>query len=188
MQQERVLTMATKTELNLLLRSQAGLPEGLRLAKTEFCEGWCSVRSRNAERLEKEICAKGWSFDRIVKGLRGCGVGETSQEAIAGALRLALRQMSQQFSAVEVEHIQLTQYPWFFIAKASVSPICIQQGEALSVSNRIAPLSTTVVQVRNIFEDGCSLSGKATILNRLASQCPSTRQECSTSNKRPTMG
>ena len=136
------------TELNFLLRSQAGLPEGLRLAKEEFCEGWCSVRTRNAEQLEKEICAKGWSFDRVVKGLRGSGVGETSEVAIAGALKLALRQMSEQFSAVEVERIQLTQYPWFFLARAIVSPICIQQGAALSVSNGIAALSTTVaVQV-----------------------------------------
>jgi hypothetical protein len=144
MQQERVRTMAINTELNLLLRSQAGLPEGLRLVKEEFCEGWCSVRTRNTEWLEKEICAKGWNFDRVVKGLRGSGVGETSQVAIAGALKLALRQISEQFSAVEVERIQLTQYRWFFLARASVAPIRIQQGPVLSVSNGIAPLSTTV--------------------------------------------
>jgi hypothetical protein len=146
MQQERVRIMATETELNLLLRSQTGLPEGLRLAKKEFCEGWCSVRTRSAVRLEREICAKGWSFDRIIEGLRGNGVGETSQEAIACALKLALRQMSEQFSAVEVKRIQLTQYPWFFIARASVSAIRIQQGAVLS--DGIAPHSTTVaVQV-----------------------------------------
>ena len=136
------------TELNFLLRSQAGLPEGLRLAKEEFCEGWCSVRTRNTKWLEKEICAKGWNFDRVVKGLRGSGVGETSEVAIAGALKLALRQMSEQFSAVEVERIQVTQYPWFFLARASVSPIRIQQSTVLSASNGFAPLLTTVaVQV-----------------------------------------
>jgi hypothetical protein len=142
--EERVRTMANKTELNLLLRSQAGLPEGLRLVKKELCEGWCSVQTRNAKWLEREICAKGWSFDRMMEGLRGSGVGETSQKAIAAALRLALRQMSEQFSAVEVERIQLTQYPWFFLARASVSPIRIQQRAVPSVSDEIAPPSTPV--------------------------------------------
>lgn len=136
--------MATNTELNLLLRSQASLPEGLRLARNGFCEGWCSVRTRNARWLAKEICARGWSFDRVVGGLRGNGVGETSQDAITGALKLALRQISEQFTAVEVERIQLTQYPWFFLARASVFPIRIQQGAELTMSNGFAPLSTTV--------------------------------------------
>ncbi len=135
--------MVTKSELNLLLRSQGGLPEGLRLAKKDFCEGWCSVRTRNAKWLEREICAKGWSFDKIIEGLRGSAVGETSQEAIACALKLALRQVSEQFGAVEVQRIQLTQYPWFFLARASVSPIRIQPG-ALSALNGIVALSTAI--------------------------------------------
>jgi hypothetical protein len=61
------------------------------------------------------------------------GVGDTSQEAIASALKLALRHISARFNSAEVEDIELTQYPWFFLARVRVLPYIIRQGVALSV-------------------------------------------------------
>ena len=63
------------------------------------------------------------------------GVGQTSQEAIAGALKLALRRVSERFNAAEVESIELKKYPWFVLAKVKVYPYQIQQGAVLSVFN-----------------------------------------------------
>jgi len=106
--------MRAIAELNVLLRTQIQLPVGLKLATDEFREGWNFVRSTDARRLEKRIQTRGWNFIKIADGELRSGVGETSQLAIASALKLALRRVSTHFNAVEVEHIELTQYPWFF--------------------------------------------------------------------------
>lgn len=63
------------------------------------------------------------------------GVGETSQQAIACALQLALGCVSEQSNAVTFENIALTQYPWFFLAKVKANFYRIQQGEVLPMPN-----------------------------------------------------
>jgi hypothetical protein len=126
-------------ELNMLLRVRVELPVGFKLATDEFREGWSFVRTGDARRLEKKIQARGWNFIKIADGLLRSGVGETSQEAIASALKLALRRVSEHFNAVEVEHIELTQYPWFFLARVRVYPYRIQQGAVLPVSDEALP-------------------------------------------------
>ena len=131
--------MRTITELNMLLRAKAELPEGLKLATEEFREGWNFARTVNAQQLEKKVQTRGWNFIRVVEGLQACGVGDTSQEAIASGLRLALLRMNELFNAVEVEYIELTQYPWFFLARVRVSPYRIQQDAVLSVPDDSLP-------------------------------------------------
>jgi len=125
--------MRTIAELNMLLRARTELPEGLNLATDEFREGWNFLKTTNAERLEKKIHAHGWNFIKVRDESLRSGVGDTSQEAIASALRLALRRIGTYFNAAEVEHIELTQYPWFFLARVRVYPYCIQQSAALRV-------------------------------------------------------
>ena len=126
-------------ELNLLLRTQIELPVGLEFATDVFREGWSFVRQSNARRLEKKIVTRGWSFTRIADGSLRSGVGDTSQEAIASALKLALRRISEHFNVVEVERIELTKYPWFFLARVRVYPFRIQQGAVLPVGDEIMP-------------------------------------------------
>jgi len=129
------------SELNLLLRTQIELPVGLEFATDEFREGWSFVRKANARKLEKKIVTHGWSFIRIADGSLRSGVGDTSQEAIASALKLALRRISEHFNAVEVERIELTQYPWFFLARVRVYPFLIQQSAVAPVGDEFVPLS-----------------------------------------------
>jgi hypothetical protein len=88
-------------------------------------------------RLEKRILNHGWSFIKIGDGPQGCGVGDTSQEAIASALKLALRRTSGYFNAAKVARIHLTQYPWFFLARVGVCPYRIQQGVDLSMPDNV---------------------------------------------------
>jgi hypothetical protein len=131
--------MRTIAELHMLLRARTELPGGLNLATDEFREGWNFVRAVNAQRLEKKIRTRGWNFIKIPDESLRSGVGDTSQEAIASALKLALRRISTHFNAAEVEHIELTQYPWFFLARVRVYPYQIQQGAALSVADEFLP-------------------------------------------------
>ena len=76
-----------------------------------------------------------WISEELLKS----GVGRTSQEAIANALKLALRRVNERFSAAEVEHIELKKYPWFFLASVRTYPYQIQQSAVLSVSDEAVP-------------------------------------------------
>jgi hypothetical protein len=119
-------------ERTMLLRGNPALPGDLKLATVGFQEGWNLVPSGDAQWLDKKIRKYGWHFIWIAeKSLRG-GVGQTSQAAIASALKLALRGVSEHYNAAEVEHIKLTQYPWFFLASVRVYPYQIQQSANLS--------------------------------------------------------
>ena len=114
--------MGKIAERTMLLRGHIELPDNLKLATEEFREGWNIVRSGGARLLDREVRRRGWHFIRIAEGsLRG-GVGQTSQEAVAGALKLALRCLNERFNAAEVEHIELKVYPWFFLARVTVYP------------------------------------------------------------------
>ena len=115
-------------ELTMLLRGRVELPANLNLVTEEFQEGWSFVQSGDTHWLDKEIRQRGWHFMWIGEGSRRGGVGQTSQEAIAGALKLALRRVSERFNAAEVESIEVKKYPWFVVAKVKVYPYQIQQG------------------------------------------------------------
>jgi len=123
--------MRAISELNLLLHASVELPSGLKLTTEEFEEGWSFVRRVDARRLGKRIHTRGWNFLRFGDGSLRSGVGDTSQEAIACALKLALRRVNNHSNAVEVEHIELTRYPWFFLARVRVYPYRIQQASTL---------------------------------------------------------
>lgn len=126
-------------ELNMLLREQITLPDGLKLTTEEFRDGWNLVKKSDANRLKKRIQTRGWNLISIADGWLRSGVGDTSQQAIGGALKLALEQMSDHFNAVEVNHIELTKYPWFFLARVRVSPYRIQQEAELAVTDETQP-------------------------------------------------
>jgi len=132
--------MRTIAELSLLLRAQVELPQGLRLATDEFREGWGFARSVDAHRLKRRILKRGWNFIKNDYGFLRSGVGDTAQEAISSALKLALRATNEHMNAVEVKHIHLTHYPWFFLARVGVDPYRIQQGAFLSLPNDAAAL------------------------------------------------
>ena len=115
--------MLAISEPNVLLRVPGKLPKGLKLPTEEFQEGWNLARSIDACRLETKIQARKWNFIKIANGLTRSGVGDTSQDAIASALRHALRGISEDSNAVEIKHIELTKYPWSFWPGSESVPI-----------------------------------------------------------------
>jgi hypothetical protein len=125
--------MQAITEMNMLVRTDIELPDNLKLTTDEFREGWNFARLVDVRRMEKKIVTLGWSLTRMGDGLLRSGVGDTSHEAIASALKLTLRHVSAYFNAAEVGHIELTQYPWFFLARVRVDPFRIQQGAAIAM-------------------------------------------------------
>ena len=131
--------MCDVAELSVLLRAEIELPANFKLATEEFCAGWNVARTANAKRLEQKIVNRGWNLVKTVGASLRSGVGATSQEAIASALKLALDGMGEEFNAVEVERIELTKYPWFFLAKVSVCRYRIQQDAFVAVPEGAMP-------------------------------------------------
>lgn len=146
--------MCTIAESNVFLRAQAELPAGFKVATEEFREGWNLMRSGGKRRLEKKVQTRGWNFIKFADGALRSGVGETSQEAIASALKLALRRVGQHSNAVEVERIELTRYPWFFLARVLVFPYRIQQGAVLPVSDEAPATPVPARQKRSSSDAG----------------------------------
>ena len=97
--------MPNIAERTMLLRGSIALPDDLKLVTAEFQEGWNSVQSGDTHWLDKQIRKCGWHFIWIAEGSLKGGVGQTSQEAIASALKLALRRVRERYNAAEVEHI-----------------------------------------------------------------------------------
>ena len=115
----------------MLLRVQTELPAGLEVTTDRFSDGWQCVQPEDSARLKEEIQACGWSFIMHAGGLLGNGVEDTSQGAIDSALKVALCHIGERFNAVEIEHIELTQYPWFFLARVGVCPYRIHPDAAM---------------------------------------------------------
>jgi len=133
--------MRNIAERTMLLRRRIELPDNLNLVTEEFREGWNFVGSGDALWLDKQIRTRGWHCIWIAEGMLRSGVGKTAQEAIAGALKLALRRVNERFNAAEVEHIELTKYPWFVLARVRVYPYQIQHSAVLSVLDEAVPLT-----------------------------------------------
>jgi hypothetical protein len=131
--------MCTIAESNVLLRVRAELPAGFKLATEAFRDGWDRMRTGGIVRLKRKVQARGWNFLKIADGALRSGVGDTSQQAIASALSQALQMVDSHFNAVEVERVELTQYPWFFLARVRVYPYRIQLGTELPHLNRAVP-------------------------------------------------
>ncbi|MGA7313680.1 MAG: hypothetical protein WBX22_06865 [Silvibacterium sp.] len=134
------------TELTMLLRGHVELPDSLNLVTEHFQEGWSFVQSGDNHWLDQEIRRRDWHFIWIGEwSLRG-GVGQTSQEAVAGALKLALRRVSERFNAAEVESIDIKKYPWFVLAKVRIYPYQIQRDAVLSVPEPAVPMPMPLPQ------------------------------------------
>ncbi len=125
---------------NMVTRARVELPRGLTLATNEFGEGWNLVRSGGAERLQRKIQTHGWNLIKNRDVCQRSGVGNTAQKAIASALKLALRQLSESFHAATVEDIHLTQYPWFSLARVTVHSYRILDSEIETQSEHASPL------------------------------------------------
>jgi hypothetical protein len=131
------------TELTVLLRVTTELPCGLRIITEDFQEDWNFVRSGDLHRFDEAIRGCGWHFIWIADPSQHRGLGRSEQTSIASALKLALRRVGPEFNAANIDGIEITRYPWFFIAKVKIYPYQIQESAVLQESNLAIPLPMT---------------------------------------------
>lgn len=132
--------MRNIAELDILVRGQVEPLAVLKLATEAFRANWNFVRLVHARRLEKKIHMRGLNFISIADGALRSGVGASSQEAIANALEITLRHVREDYNVVEVGHIELTQYPWFFFSRVMVCPYRVQQDAIQLSPDETAPI------------------------------------------------
>ncbi len=140
--------MRAITEQTMLVRGRLEFPDDAKIITEEFREGWSLFSSVDVRSLSNTVRKCGLSLIRTSDGSLRSGVGDTSQEATANAVRLALRRVDLRFNTAEIEHIELSQYPSFFLARVRVYPYCIQRGPVLSVVDEVPILSSTRRQRR----------------------------------------
>ena len=126
--------MQITTEPKFLLRVPCELPQGMKLFTDEFYEGWRRARSMSTGHFENSVRVLGWNFIKIADGSMVVGVGNTSQEAVTGALRHSLRNVRDNSNVLEIRSIELTRYQWFFLARVGVFPYRVQESATLPPS------------------------------------------------------
>lgn len=129
-------------EFTVLLRAKIELPADFRLARDGFEEGWDFVRSGGARRLEKKVRSRGWHFIKFEGSSVRSGVGDTAKSALASAARMALSHVSVFFNAVEIRHIQITNYPWFVLARIIVNSYRIQEAKVEPLADEFIPAAS----------------------------------------------
>ncbi|MGD0831370.1 MAG: hypothetical protein ABR907_10530 [Terracidiphilus sp.] len=140
--------MHTIAELNVLVHARTELPRGFDLETEEFREGWRFASGVNASQIKQTLDAHQWSFIKVSDKLQAYGLGDHPQEAISSALRLAVLRPSANFHALELEQIELTQYPWFYLAKIKVCGYRIQQSAVPCDLDNALPATTEVQRSR----------------------------------------
>jgi len=115
------------SESDLLYEPTLNCPAA-RLATDEFPEGWTLLRGRsNAQRAGKRRFGRGMEFCQDSDESLRSGVGDTRMN-IAGRSNSLRRIQPPISNAAEWLHIELTEYPWFFLARVRVYPYSIQRG------------------------------------------------------------
>lgn len=129
-------------EHTVILREPIAMPEDFNLVTEKFCENWSFALKFNAQQLEKKIRAKKWLFVKIADGLQANGVGDCSREAIVNALKLVACHTSEHSNAAEVKFIELTHYPWFYLARVRACQYHIHSGSCLIVPDKLLALAS----------------------------------------------
>jgi|ERR1035437_2163012 hypothetical protein len=135
-------------ELTVILREPIAIPTGFKLATEKFCQNWSFALRFNAQQLEAEVCAQGWGFIRIADVLQTSGIGKSSQQAIASALKLVVCHASKHSNVAEVKYIELTHYPWFCLARVRVSQYHILHSSISTVPNDLLASASAAEQKR----------------------------------------
>lgn len=115
----------------MFLRVGCSLPDGLGLKQQHFSESWMSVENMLSPVLDVGLRAKGWHFMWLEGAHSRLGIGRTEQSATGRAITLVLNQIKGSLNAAELDSINVSRYPGFWIAKGTLHARQIQQQSCL---------------------------------------------------------
>jgi hypothetical protein len=120
---------------SVFLRKDCILPDHLEPLQEPVCENWTMVQEIAAPVFDSVIRQSGWHFMWINGASIRRGFGTTQQNATSRALTHALQGVRRRFNAAELDSVQVTRYPGFFVANVSVQPRQIQHDSSLDAPN-----------------------------------------------------
>ena len=125
---------------SVFLRSGCILPDRLDPCLQPVGADWSVVEEIPALVFDTMIRQAGWHFMWLQDACSRRGIGLTEEAAIRRALSRALKGVSKQFNAAELDFLQITEYPGFQIANVRIQTLQIQRHASLNMAAGQSPL------------------------------------------------
>lgn len=123
---------------SLLLRSGTLLPKNLSLPGRSIYDGWVSVDSENAHKVDVKVRALGWHFMWLALGSSGAGIGLTSAVALARAMCSGLERLNLRFNTAELINVTARRYLGVHVAHVNLASRHIQECASLGLVDEVA--------------------------------------------------
>ena len=118
---------------SVFLRNGSDMPPHFDLAQQPYTKDWMLLEEIEAQVLDTMIRHAGWHFVCLQEDCSRSGIGLSRDPAIHQALVRALEGLKMRFNASELESIQVSSYPVFYIAKVTIQPRHIQRNTSLEI-------------------------------------------------------
>jgi hypothetical protein len=121
---------------SVFLRPSCILPHYLDPLREPIGDNWTHVEEIGTPVFDTMIRHAGWHFICVQGTCFRRGFGVTRDDATHRAVVRALREVTRQCNAAELDSVQVTKYPGFHVARATVQPRQIQQHTSLGIPEK----------------------------------------------------
>jgi hypothetical protein len=121
---------------SVFLRTSCILPQNLDPLREPIGDNWTHVEEIGTPVFDTVVRHAGWHFICVHGTCSRRGFGVTRDDATHRAVVCALREVTRQCNAAELDSVQVTKYPGFHVAKATVQPRQIQQHTSLGIPDK----------------------------------------------------
>jgi hypothetical protein len=124
---------------SVFLRKGCILSDRFKPLREPCGDNWTLVEEITAPVFDTMIRQAGWHFMWMQGSCSRRGLGLTPEEATQRALARALKGVARRFNAAELDSVQVTKYPGFYVAKVTLQPRHIQQHTSLDIADERHP-------------------------------------------------
>ena len=121
---------------SVFLRTSCILPQNLDPLRAPFGDNWTHVEEIGTPVFDTMVRHAGWHFICVQGTFSRRGFGVTRDDATHRAVVRALMVVTRQHNAAELDSVQVTKYPGFHVARATVQARQIQQHTLLGIPDR----------------------------------------------------
>lgn len=125
---------------HVLIRTSARLPKHMGLSGTLLNQGWMLL-SENVHSFDSKVRTADWHFFSITEEKRACAVARRMEDAVARALRRALRRIKGRYNAAEICEIQQWSIAGLSFCRVSVATRHVQYGPILALTESVGLFS-----------------------------------------------
>lgn len=121
---------------SVFLRTSCILPQYLDPLREPIGDNWTHVDQIGTPVFDTMIRHAGWHFICVHGTCSRRGFGVTRDDATHRAVVRALKEVTSQCNAAELDSVRVTKYPGFHVARATVQPRQIQQHTSLGIAGK----------------------------------------------------